>query len=328
MGRQMVTKKGRSTDLDWYDTSEEAPNPTAPDGYRLARRQRWTRRYVKLSVILCPVITLVAIASVARTSSTSTGPSISSPGRTAATIAIEQWLAERPSPLPGAAIVSYDGASPVKSPKTAQGTPITWRGEIENFTLATNETGTNPVIWSVGVEVAIDHSGGATAVSGPSFLPGGQTSSGSWDSGAPWPGLVSTTSVSGAVQTVINNWLAAYTSGNNAALHLAVGDTNANHVYTALSGVRSASDTILAAAQIGSASQDEMIVEVSLNLVWNGEASSSSISGSSGSAEQLGPSTTMDLLVARASSAAPVVVAWGPPGSGPALYPYENAESR
>jgi hypothetical protein len=33
----------------------------------------------------------------------------------------------------------------------------------------------------------------------------------------------------------------------------------------------------------------------------------------------------MDVLVERASTAAPVVVAWGPSGSGPMLRPYQNA---
>ncbi|MDA8317667.1 MAG: hypothetical protein M0010_21260 [Actinomycetota bacterium] len=310
--------------LDWYeDESEEVPNPELPDGRRLARRQRWTRRYVKASVILCPVLTLVALASITRSHPSAPGTSLGSPGRTAATIAVDQWLSETPSPLPGASILSYDGAQAIPVPKAHQGDPLTWRAAIETFTLVSQATSTSPASWDVGVEVAIDRSGGAVAISGPSFLPSGRAQNGSWDAGGPWPGLSSTSSVSGAVQTVINDWLAAYTSGNDAELHLAVGDPDPKHTYVALSGVRRASDTVVAASPIGNANQDEMIAEVELNLLWNHEHESPpSLEGTSGPS---GPQTTMDLLIAHASSAAPVVVAWGPPGSGPTLRPYENA---
>ena len=326
-----------TTLLDWYeDEAEEVPNPQLPDARRLARRQVWTRRYVKASVILCPVLLLAALAAVTKARHGTPQAAPGSPGQVAATLALDQWLAEQPSPLPGASILSYDGAEAVPPPKGYKGAPLTWRGAIETFTLVTQPTSTSPATWHVGVEVAIDRSGGAVALSGPSFLPATQAQSGSWDQGGPWPGLAATSSVSGAVQTVINNWLAAYTSGNDASLHLAVGDPNSSHTYVALSGVRQASDTVLAAAAIGKVSQDELVVEVALNLVFDHEPappsslagaglSGAGLSGAGGTSGSAGPQTTMDLLVAHASSAAPVVVAWGPPGSGPSLRPYENA---
>ena len=311
--------------LDWYDDAEELPNPAMPDGKRLAKRQAWTRRYVKLSVILCPVVTLAAVAAITRSKPSGASQSPSSPGRVAATIAVDQWLSEHPSPLPGASILSYDGAEAVQAPKRPKGSQPTFRAEVETFTLVSHETSPNPTTWNVGVEVALDPGGGAAALSGPSFLAAGQAQSGTWDQGGPWPGLTSTSSVSGAIQSVVNNWLSAYTSGSNSTLHLAVGDPDARHTYVALSGVHAASDTVTAAAPIGKASQDEMVVEVELNLLWNGESEPVQNAYGQGASGPTGPQTTMDLLVAHASSAAPVVVAWGPPGSGPTLRPYQNA---
>ena len=310
--------------LDWYENeAEEVPNPALPDGRRLARRQAWTRRYVKASVICCPVLLIAALAAVTRTQHRTPQAVLSSPQRTAATIAVDQWLAERPSPLPGASLLSYDGTTEVAPPKGYKGAPLTFRAAIETFTLVTHPQSTSPAVWYVGVEVAIGRHGGAVALSGPSFLPAARTQSGSWDQAGPWPGLASTSSVSGAVQTVVDNWLAAYTSGNDAELHLAVGDPSPKHTYVALSGVASASDIVLAAAPVGKAGQDELIVDVELDLLWDHERSVTPGPTTSGPS---GPQTTMDLLVAHASSAAPVVVAWGPPGSGPTLRPYENAE--
>ncbi len=308
--------------LDWYEEAEEVPNPALPDGRRLARRQAWTRRCVKASVLLCPVLLIAALAAITHTQRHTPQAVLSSPQRAAATIAVDQWLAERPSPLPGASLLSYDGTTEVAPPKGYKGAPLTFRAAIETFTLVTHPQSTSPAIWYVGVEVAIGRHGGAVALSGPSFLPASQATSGSWDQGGPWPGLASTSSVSGAVQTVVNNWLSAYTSGNDAELHLAVGDPSPTHTYVALSGVAAASDVVVAAAPVGKATQDELIVEVELDLLWDHEREPPPSQTTSGPP---GPQTTMDLLVAHASSAAPVVVAWGPPGSGPTLRPYENA---
>ena len=130
---------------------------------------------------------------------------------------------------------------------------------------------------------------------------------------------------------MLNNWLAAYTSGSDAALHLAVGDPNPAHTYVALSGVRQASYTVLAAAPVGKPADGDLAVEISLSLVWDHEhvaspnLSDAALAGTSGTSSSPAPQTTMDLLVAHASSAAPIVVAWGSPGSGPSLRPYENA---
>lgn len=316
----MVTKR-QSVPLDWYDDeAEEVPNPSLPDARRLERRQVWTRRYVKASVILCPLFFLAAIASITHGQHSSATASVDSPGRVAATVTIDKWLAERPSPLPGATLLAYDGAHAVALSKTERKSHVRWT--IETFTLVARPTSTDPSFWTVGVEVEQKPSGVAMSISGPAFLPTSAVQASSALQADPWPGHTATSSVSGTVQSVINDWLSAYTSGNDSELHLAVGDPDPKHVYLALHGVRSASDSVVAAAQVGKPGSGELIAEVELDLLWQHERQP--VATPTTSAPQ-GPQTTMDLLIAHATSAAPVVVAWGPPGSGPSLRPYENA---
>ncbi|MHB8319949.1 MAG: hypothetical protein ACYDEP_12100 [Acidimicrobiales bacterium] len=99
---------------------------------------------------------------------------------------------------------------------------------------------------------------------------------------------------------------------------MSVGDPNTTHAYIPLSGVTSATDTVVAAANRPGGAQ---IVQIALTIVWNGESTTTTTSPSGTTP----PQTTMDLLIERANTAAPVVVAWGPPGSGPTLKPYQNA---
>jgi hypothetical protein len=167
------------------------------------------------------------------------------------------------------------------------------------------------------------------ALGGPSLtiMPATNTSSG-WATGAPWSGISSSVTVTAPVQSAIDGWLAAFTSGSGSQLRLAIGDTSSSVYYVAMSGIASATDTAVAAATRAAPNQaptatstnhSAEIVEVTVSLLWKGEKAPAFGSSTSG------PQTTMDLLLERADTAAPVVVAWGPPGSGPGLVPYQNA---
>jgi len=331
------TKKGQTSMLEWDYGDDLVPRVGLPDADKMARRQKWMRRYVKSSVYLLPITLvltmLVTLANVhpLTTSSASNGSASSSPGRTVATLALEQWLAETPSTLPHASILSWDGAhdiapSPVQA-STGQSAPVTWTAELDTFTLVVGSS-SKPTLYSAVLEVALKPGGGAVALGGPSLsvVTPTNTTSG-WDTGGPWSGITSTATVTSAVQSAIDGWTAAFTSGSGSQLRLAVGDTRSSVHYVAMSGIASATDTVVAAATrvapnlaptATSTNPSAEIVEVTLNLLWRGEKVPSF--GSS-----TGPQTTMDLLLERANTAAPVVVAWGPPGSGPSLVPYQNA---
>jgi len=354
--------------LDWDITSdEEIPRPGLPDAERLARRQRWYRRLIWSSVILAPIalLAVIVVAGSARSPkapSPAPAPSVSSRGRTVATQELDAWLAETPSPLPGATVLSWDGArtiSPEKSTQKNKGGLLggsgggtqnrsVWVTEIDTFTLVVPPTKkatsvvseATPVlqasVYQASVAVALDPSGtGAVAMGGASITKEPQTTTSQWFTGGPWPGITSSNAVSSAVQEAINGWVDAYTGGNAAALSLAVGDTDSAHTYVPLSGVQSAAATVVAAApRIAPNSQVPItaraartanptaeIVEITLAIRWNGEPTPPP--GTQG--QSAAPKTTMDLLVERANTSAPVVVAWGPQGTGPTLVPYQNA---
>jgi hypothetical protein len=332
------TKKSRSAPLQWNYYDDLVPRAGLPDADRMAKRQKWLRRYVKSSVYLLPFVLVlsmfVALSNVhPRTTTTASNASASSsPGRTVATLAMEQWLAGTPSPLPHATIQSWDGANyivpaPVKV-STGQTAPVRWTAELDTFTLIVGSSST-ATVYSAVIEVALKPGGGAVALGGPSLtiMPATNTSSG-WATGAPWSGISSSVTVTAPVQSAIDGWLAAFTSGSGSQLRLAIGDTSSSVYYVAMSGIASATDTAVAAATRAAPNQaptatstnhSAEIVEVTVSLLWKGEKAPAFGSSTSG------PQTTMDLLLERADTAAPVVVAWGPPGSGPGLVPYQNA---
>ena len=333
------SKKSRATaTLEWDYSDDLVPRVGLPDADKMVKRQKWLRRYVKTSVYLLPITLvltmLVALSNVhpRTTGARSNASAVSSPGRVVATLALERWLAETPAPLPHATIQSWDGAhdiapAPVKG-GPGQSAPVLWTAELDTFTLVVGSP-SKPMVYSAVLEVALKPSGGAVALGGPSLTVESPTSTASgWDTGAPWSGITSTATVTPAVQSALNGWLTAFTSGSGSQLRLAVGDTRSSVHYVALSGIASATDTVVAAATRAApnlapvptnTNPSAEIVEVTLSLLWKGEKAPAFSSTTSG------PATTMDILLERAATAAPVVVAWGPPGSGPGLVPYQNA---
>jgi hypothetical protein len=343
MAKEATKPAVRTNKVDvpvWNYQDDLVPRPGTPGSNRLAKRQRWFRRYTKSAVYLLPVVLLLSMLVVLsgarhdKTPPASDSGAATSPGRNVATLEVEKWLAEDPSPLPGATIESWDGAKDV-APTTAHaagplGSPgePTWTAELDTFTLVVGDA-TNPTVYTAIVEVAMKPGGGEVALSGPSLtlVPSTGTSSG-WDTGAPWSGITITSTVKGPVQSAINGWLTAYTSGSATQLRLSVGDTRGSVHYLPLKGVASAHATVVASAlrvapnaPVAAKTKDPSaeIVDVTLNILWKGEKIPTNLS------ETPGPETTMDLLIERANTAAPVVVAWGPAGTGPSLVPYQNA---
>jgi hypothetical protein len=320
----------RPADIDWFE-AEEVPRPGMPDGIKLAKKQSRYRKLVWSSVILAPVaLVAVVVAAGAKPATptphaSNTAAFASSPGRNVATAELTTWLAEIPSPLPGGALLSWDGATaipnvtPPTTPGSASGsTPaVVWTAEVDHFTVVATAG-----VFAANVEVALDPRGGAIALSGPSITPTTPVATDNWDAGAPWPGLTATNTITSSVTGAINGWVQAYTSGDAATLGLSVGDTNPNHGYVPLSGVSTATAVGNEAATLGPASADQIVVEVSLNVVWSGESTATTQPKNNAVTP---PKMTMDLLVERASTAAPVVVAWGAAGTGPTLKPYSNA---
>jgi len=337
MAQARTLKATRANELAWDYGDELVPRVGLPSADRMIRRQRWMRRYVHASSILLPFVLLLSAFVILAGAGSTAAPTVtgsastSSHGRTAATLELETWLSESPSPLPGATILSWDGARSIPAPRVSSNASSPgFATELDTFTLVVGSS-SRPTVYSATVEVAISPTGGAVALSGPSILVVPPTSMASgWTAGGPWSGLDSGATVSQPVDNAINGWLTAFTSGNSSSLRLAVGDSANDGHYVPLRGVATATaSTVAAATRVApngpvtgqSISPSAEIVEVSLSIIWTHEKVPASFAGAGTS----GPSTTMDLLVERANTSAPVVVAWGAPGTGPRLRPYQNA---
>lgn len=303
-------------DLNWFDDAADVPRAGTVDTLRLERRQRLIRWYVWGSVVGAPLLALIALLSASHGGGAiPAGPGASpTSAELAAWQSAQTWLGQVPSPLPGGHIVTWAGATQVPQAVPPKGEAGAAEEAWDERFLA--ET---PRAWYyLDVEVVSVGPGQWASPATPSFLlaPSSAAATQGSTSASPWPGLSASSSVPAPVSNAIVSWLAAYTSGNPQTLLQATGDPSTADAYVPLQGVRTASvASTPAAADYGPPGQ--MIVEAQFYITWDGQ-SPSAVAG------QPEPES-MDLLVERATTATPVVVAWGPPGSGPSLYPYQNA---
>lgn len=169
--------------------------------------------------------------------------------------------------------------------------------------------------YSVEVLVAVDSRGGVEVISAPSMIPTTPPVDDGWAPTDPsWPGLASA-NASDAVDAVVQRWAEVYVLGSAEDLALATGDPDEEHSYLPLD-LADRPDTVTAVAEAAAdAGEGRQVVRVSLTFAWDGKDGEDPIEA---------PRVDMDLLVERADTASPVVVAWGPAGSGGDLEPYAN----
>lgn len=308
-------------------TFTEVPRQDTPSAERINKRQRRYRRVIWASLFSSPVLLIGFVLVAGRPAAAATAAvavvQVTSPGRAVAQTAMEQWLASVPSPLPGGRVMLWSGVTPqpVVSTSGADGKLVgpSYTTEIDNFIVQAQDGST----YSASMQVAIDSYGGASVMTpSPSLLPIPQGSSNAAFGNSPWVGLTAGTAPD-PVSTAISAWGTAFASGHADALRQAIGDPDNTHAYMPLGGLSGAT-TIVGAAAVLSARSDSLIVRVSI-------APSFVTTSGAGLAAPTTPggvfgSYTYDVLVQRASTAAPTVVAWGAPGGGPTLVPYQNAE--
>lgn len=314
----MARTRRQQAPISWYDAAEEVPNPAAPSGQKLAKSQKWYRRLAMSSVVLTPAAMLVTILAVAHSSvpATSQAPAGTAPGEAVAQLAVERWLSSSPSPLPHGRILFFSGASPVPVAKVSRqsgaASKVTWTAEDESFVLSANGS-----TYTASVEVVFppgNRTGVANASPSLSPQPGSPPNPAAQT--GPWPGVTASASAPAPVVQAVQGWAQAYTSGSASSLRLAVGDTSASDHFIPLHGVSQVTSSVSWSAPLASAG--EMVANVSLTLVWNHQQAPSQY-------QTTVPQVTMDLLIERANTPAPVVVAWGPSGGGPSLTPFQNA---
>lgn len=332
-----MAKKNKTQSI-WEEEQVSVPNEelVRRSKVKKAGRYKWLRRGVWLSIFLTPLLLLALAAWYvdAQNPKPTPEPPTSlqindSIGKDAATTTVRDWLASQPQPIPGAQLLSWNGYTTQPKPsiadaensKTAAGVFVPeWNKETHYFSVRAG----NGTLFRVTVEVDADRTLGARVTSLPSLEPLiPEVTSGWKDSPEPWFGYQSTQATENITASV-NDWLAAYTGGNPSTLRNIVGDQDSNHFYMPLSGIQKAVAVVERVAYKPSdapdapavQNPDTVIARIKVKLLWNGQVQ-----------ENLNDFASMsfDLLIQNANTASPRIVAWGGPGSGPSLKPYENA---
>lgn len=339
MARQ---KKQPANQSAWGDRSSESQSlGRIPDEVPRARtlaakktlRFRLTRWLVWACVLSVPVFGLMSMNTVQQINSVAqeirnipSPQSVNSPGKAAAMVEMARWLSMNPQPLLGGQVISWDGFTDVKRPaqtdKEKKASPLPdYNFEEHLFTLV--DAGGNLFSSSVLIAVGPD-SVGALPFGTPSLLAVPPT--GSLSVTMPWLGF-QRASAGQPVSNSITAWAEAFTSGDPARLRLSTGDTEGGNSYMPLTGVANVSAKVINAAYIPPANTEDyvpgaetpnMIAQVELTIDWVGAPELDQ-------GESNRTTITYDVLLQKANTASPVVVAWGGPGSGPSLKPFQNA---
>ena len=310
----------------WLTDTEERPRPGALSGARIRRRARVFRVYLWAAAGLCPLL-LLALLAVFTAPAAPAPPGRSdevSPGRAAATGRVLDWLAGPDPGLPGGRLLMFTGAHPVDTPTTddTTGDPAV-SVEVDAFVVVDDRGNT----FTAAVQVAVDGHGRAAVLSGPSLTPLPQPDQDLTRNAGPWPGRASVQPTA-PVTAAVRVWATAFTSGDPAALRLSVGDPDPGRGYLPLTGVARARTTVGSATVLDAAT---VVVRVELAVTWaptgTGQTAAAPAVPAAGNPAAGTPRRVIgfDVLVTGADGAAPRVVAWGGPGTGPELTPFQNA---
>lgn len=280
---------------------------------------------VGLAVISIPV-SLANLATVGDETDLAPAAVTDSPGRGAATQAVEAWLAANPSPLPGGSVLSWNRVSVQTPPEVDdESQEITYTMETHEFTLISGQQ-----LYGAVVSVQADPVTGSVMVGTPSLmpqLPAPQTP----QAGPTWFGYEQPT-VGSNFDAAIDEWAAAFTSGNPSTLKQNVDDKENDRSYMPLTGVAEVQASIVSTGvPEGTHEEDvtQVIARVELRVVWQSQidqANAMAEDGAEADVPTIGsaPAITYDVLVTDPFSGAPKVVSWGGPGSGPSLTPYSS----
>lgn len=314
-----MARNRRAPQRTVWEQADDLPRAGIPSTEVLARRQRRFRLAVWALLATLPLVALALIAAVGSLvgrGDTAQAAGVTDPGgRSAAMEAVTDWLGQDPAPVPGGRLVSWDSEEPLPTyePKDTDSVDVVGSMPTLSAHYLTVRDDLD-VVYRVEVLVATNPAGESASIGLPSLLPVAPSSG--WESSvSPWLNLPSGVA-SDTVQTAVEEWVGAFTSGDPVKLRLAVGDPDESHSYMPLTGVADATVTVKAAAFLPDQDGNptgQQVVQVQVSFEW------------AGLDEGPGGPVTYDLLVAGADSAAPRVVAWGGAGTGPVLTQYGNA---
>ncbi|WP_146076170.1 hypothetical protein [Rathayibacter rathayi] len=329
-----MARKGNSpASVLWDENPQERDNPRAPSVSKMASNRKWVRRALyAIAFGIVPITCFAVLGNIVNATTwaatDATRASISSnysAGKVAAVEAMRAWLAQTPAPLPGGRMSSWDGYETRDIPLDDKGVRESDVAvELHHFTL-TSGNGAEMVVFQSDVEVRVSPTFGVKVSGSPTLMPGAPSATNGWPTVVTWPGYPSGTT-SKAVTQAVTAWAKAFSAGTSDDLRLAVGDPDAKHSYLPLTGIESAAASITASADIPLADPEakpvQMLVRVSLALVWKGQEAPAADDATARAAL---PTVVYDVLVDGANTAAPRVVSWGGPGTGPELSAYSTA---
>lgn len=324
-GSRRERNRGLPTDGMWWQEQVEVPVAGLPDAGKTQSRARMWRWAVFSAVFLLPITLFADLAMFVNTSPTTTAaaaPDRFAETRSLAIVTVRTWLGGAPSPLPGGTLVGWDKATVRRytPPKRSSDTP--YRLETHYLTLATS----SGALFTTTVQVAVDRTHGPRVLGTPTLLPSPPFDT-AWDAN-PYPSNDPINATSD-VKAAVDSWATAFTSGDPAVLRQAVGDKTSAHSYVPLVGARLSDLNISGAYVVGydrdkadpNAKATTVFVTIDASIEWATAPSS----GTGPADSTTKAMVRFDLLVTGAATAAPVVVAWGGPGTGPSLRPYANA---
>lgn len=322
----MVKRSRRSSNEvtlnDWGEVVE-AQQARLPDAKEIRRKRIMANAVLWGCLVTWPFLGLGVVSLIVANNQDQVATSTTAASSTdlaigaAATSQMRAWLADPSSPLAGGSIVTTGAPSPVvyEVPKDSKGDPQV-ASAFTTWSVPFVLEDTAGAQFSSSVQVGLDPRGSVKAMSSPSLQAVAVTAADDWTSGAPWPGLFSS-SPSESVSAAVEGWARAYVGGDPDVLRLAVGDPSASHYYVPLSGLDLSSVTAVKAAALD-ASGSVVTAQIEMTLTRPGVALDTTRSDPQAV-------TTFDVLVERANTAAPLVTAWGSAGSGPTLKRYGNA---
>lgn len=252
------------------------------------------------------------------------------PGQGQARAALQEYLdTDAVGAFPDARILAWEASQSAPS--------LSGDGVSAYRHVFTVDTGTGQVL-RFAVAVMVDDASGAVSVPGldPSVEPVASLDGVSLPD--VWAGWEVYSEASG-VDSALDAWVRAYTSGESENVRVTMRDEDASHLYPVIVGAESATGRVLQVAAPADGAGDDpdvLLVRAQIDVTWpepSRSAEDGEVAPSDGgggvpevvTAESLTTSFTVDLRMMGARTGAPVVVAWGPVGAGPALVDYGNA---
>lgn len=328
-------RKSKNPAASWtgWEDAEELPRADLPDGQKLARTNKRLDRYIRFCAIAFPVLVIVVFF--AWTTTLGEEDPVEPPGgsdrvRAEARLALQQWLADETSPLTGGYIVDWHETVSLPYEQSEddseddEGTRLySVRfivAKAPQFDEDGRQLAIGPDMYFADVLVATNSAQSVAVLHDPSLEIMPPAFEQELRETSPWVG-VERANVTPEIEDAVRVWAETFTSGTPQELKSLVDDSRDGYSYIPLIGFTLESARINAAGQLWVGDFDEdasrpprVVVSVSLTA-----------RDSDTECEECDATITYDLILDRADTAAPRVVAWGPPGSGVTLEPHQNA---